>query len=108
MSKSSRANTAMNVYAVVSKTTGNVVAKYLHQQGKLVLNGLKMSIMNYHDDHDVRVVLDVVEVYLSSNLRNIELTKALEIDSFAIDDGEMKLLFLSRDPARDIRLCKIR
>lgn len=100
----------MKVYAVVSKETGNVIANFLdHGKEKVKFNGIKLGILDQHVQPDERELLKVVEVYLSSSKGKMDQTKQLEPDAFIIENlGDYEgvdLIYLSRNPDRDIALC---
>ena len=110
MPGSSRVNTAMKIYAVVCKDTGKVIAKELHMQGKLKLNGLKLAIIDYNADQEDRVALKIVDVFLSSSAGHIQETKTLDIDAFVTNNdychyGDADLLYLARNPTATIAQC---
>ena len=112
MPGSSRVDTAMKVYAVVCKDTANVIAKELHMQGKLKLNGLKLAILDYNADQYDREALKIVEVFLSSTAGHVKKTEELDIDAFVTPNdyhcyGDADLLYLSRNPAHTIAQCTV-
>lgn len=100
----------MKIYAVVSKETDNVIAKFLdHGTEKVKFNGIKLGILDQQVQPDERELLKVVEVYLSSSKGKMDQTKQLEIDAFIVETlsyyEEVDFVYLSRNPERDIALC---
>lgn len=100
----------MKIYAVVSKETDNVIAQFLdHGTEKVKFNGIKLGILDQQVHPDERELLKVVEVYLSSSKGKMDQTKQLDPAAFVIEnlsDYEgADLIYLSRNPERDIALC---
>lgn len=112
MSKSSGVNTSMRVYAVVCKATGNVFAKYMHHQGTLSLNGLRVVIC---DINGAREALMTTEVFLSSTSGNIAKMERLDVDGFITENYNRETLgdnagyiYLTRNPSETISLCTLK
>lgn len=100
----------MKVYAVVCSQTDNVIAQFIdHGKGRVKLNGIKLGILPHHVHHGERELLKVVNVYLSSTKGKMDQTKQLDPDAFVIENlsdyESADLIYLSRNPERDIALC---
>lgn len=90
-------------YAVVHANTGIVFAKNFvrNYSDCPKINNAKLAIMDYGLSHEVRDVMVIITVNLSSTKKYIDQFKYLDVDSHIINSGcqDYDYIFLARNPA---------
>lgn len=94
---------ANKTYAVVHVDTGIVFAKNFvrNYSDCPKINNAKLAIMDYGLSHEVREVMMVITVNLSSTKKHIDQIKDLDVETHIInsDCPEYDYIFLARNPA---------